>query len=1050
MKRILPLVLLAVCLCASGAEKVWRVEGQDFEAEFSLRVAGELEPGIYPLLTATRKRTVFGVVLRKYEGRRELLFSTARYFTDGKVLVTEFFHDFEPGRKYAVRIRCARGRAELFLDGKLMKSRAYGGTFLPGDLRVTAKAPVTVEVKSLKGAVGKAPPTAKSASASAALPWRVTGDGLTVKPAGKGRWLVTFSGGGRRAVLWSEKKITPARPGEHVRVRGRYKVLSSEYGSMFRMRLNDAPHRPVLTMSGDRFQDAWTQTKPADRPDRFDFSVPGRKGVEYAFNIEFYGNPQRWLLDDVELECAKIVRTGRPPREPENRAYDPVKTAASLGAMKPVAFELVRRAGRMELLLDGRAMSPVIYRRGPHYPYWTRYANFRDAGIDLCYFFAMFGEPSAIHREGVAGMWKGKGRYDFSKMAEELRVIHAINPRARVILALCLGTYPGWEIDHPDSVFMNSRGEVGCGLTTGKVLFYGDEARRQHEAHPGEEFFVCPSYCSAAFRETTCEAVTALTEFLESAPEGKIVCGIHVVGGADGQFFPPDRDATRGEDHCPAAKRAWSDYLKMIYGNDVSRLRKAWGDAAASFEDPGIPGDRERGNDNSGVQPSQRGRDHVLFTSYKMAELRLAVFRAVKKASRGRLMTGCYYPPGTAGNFHFDMMMRSPETDFLIDIRRATPAGSFLLHNKLYIGEADMRVPHCMTPIGNYLFDQPTFENIVRQTVSNIVQREGGMYHLFDIGEAYYHKKETSDFFGRVRAEHDAALADFTVTPGVGVFFDYQQLAGCSYRAADHLDRLTKYAARHVLEHSGVPFQVYSVADIFDPALKLPKIVCFPLLPEFTQEEIARLRARAREAGSVIVWGCWRPRVAASATDFAGFRLSVPPKGALSPLVSAAKSITGVKDGTVLGESYTVPSLGGSFTAFYEKPARIEAEKGDRIAAVYLNDGRPGLIGRTRNGVTEYMNGAPGAFSPEFFRILARRQGADVLSDSNDVIVLAENGILTAVCCRGGEITVNIPRGFEVASSLTGMKYQVKDGRLLFRAANDFEVQSFKLAKKGR
>ncbi|MBQ7207835.1 MAG: hypothetical protein IJS01_08565 [Lentisphaeria bacterium] len=883
----------------------------------------------------------------------------------------------------------------------------------------------------------------------AGIPWRVAGSGLEVKPAGNGRVLVTFSGGGR-AVLWSTKKAAVAAPGEHIRVSGRYKILKSRYGSMFRMRLNNELQRPVLTMSGDRFQDPWTQTKPADRPDRFDFSVAGKKGTEYAFNIEFYGNPQTWLLDEIEIKNTKIVRDGRPPRSPENRSYDPRKVASSLGAMKPVRYRLVRRAGRMELQLDGRAVSPAIYRRGPHYPYWTRYGAFRDAGIHLNYFFAMLGESSPLHKEGVAGLWKGPGKYDFSKLAEELRVIHAIDPEARVILILCLGTYDGWEKDHPDSLFMNAKGQVGYALTTGKVLYYGDEAAKQHEKRPNEEFGPCPSYYSDAFRETSARAAADVAAFLERAPEGKIVCGIHVVGGSDGQFFPPDRDVTRGEDHSPAAKKAWKEYLERIYKNDVSLLRKAWGDPAATFENPGIPGSRERGNDNSGSQPSQRGRDYILFTSYKMAELRLAVFKAIKKASRGRLMTGCYYPPGTSGNFHFDLMMRSKDTDFLIDIKRETPAGSFLLHDKLYIGEVDMRVPGIMTPIGNYVFDRPTFENIVRQAVSNIVQREGGMYHLFDIGECYYSRRETTDFFGRVRAEHDRALADVTVTPGVGVFFDYQQLAGCSYRAADHLDRLTKYAARHVLEHSGVPFQVYSVADIFDERLELPKIVYFPLLPEFGKEEISRLREKAAKSGSVIVWGAWRPRVAAASTVFAGYELAVPEKGALSALLSADPAVTGIGKDAVLGESYTVPGLGGSFVAFYEKPARIVPAPGDKIAAVYANDRRPGLVERRVNGLVEYMNGAPGAFSPEFFRILARRQGGEVLSDSNDVVVLAENGMLTAVCCRGGEITVGVPRGFEVVSSLSGIGYAVREGRLRFRAENDFEVQSFKLVKKER
>ena len=85
------------------------------------------------------------------------------------------------------------------------------------------------------------------------------------------------------------------------------------------------------------------------------------------------------------------------------------------------------------------------------------------------------------------------------------------------------------------------------------------------------------------------EATSALVRHLENSPEGKIVCGIHVVGGADGQFFPLYRDVTRGEDHSPAAKRAWSRYLRGIYKNDVNALRKAWNMPQATFETPVSP-----------------------------------------------------------------------------------------------------------------------------------------------------------------------------------------------------------------------------------------------------------------------------------------------------------------------------------------------------------------------------------------------------------------------------------------------------------------------------
>ncbi|MBR7104388.1 MAG: beta-galactosidase [Lentisphaeria bacterium] len=1026
----------------AAENKLW-LTGDDLEINFSFSAEKPLTDKIHPLLRAVDRKTVLGIVLRQYPGRKQILFNTVRLQKDNKYFVLEFFHPFEPGKTYAVKLAYQQGTARLFLDGKLVKSRSYTAGFVPGRLEVTAQKPLAFQLGKISGAAAAA---ALPAAEKAQNPWRVTGKGLTVKSLGNGRYRLDYDGKGYKGVLWSTRKCTVREKGEHIRARGRYTILKSEYGSMFRFRLNNDPQQPVCTMSGDRHQDPWTQTKPVGTPDRFDFSTVGRPGVPYALNIEFYGNPQSWILEDVTVENTKIVRSGRPESVSENRRYDKEKVLASLRKMKPAAARAIRKEGRMELQIDGRKMSPVIYRRGPFYPHWTRYGQFRDAGIDLCYFFAMFGQLSRTHSMGVGGIWLGKDKYDFSRVDEELRVIHAINPRARVIIALCLGVYPGWEKDHPDAVFMNKKGEIGYEITTGKILYYGQEAFRQHARRPNEEFGPCPSYYSDAFRTTSAEAVGALVKHLESTPEGRIVCGIHINGGADGQFFPLDRDVTRGEDHSPAAKQAWSRYLKKIYKNDLAALRKAWNMPGVTFENPGIPGNTERGNDNSGRPVSMRGRDYVLFTSAMMRDLRLALFRAVKKNSGNRLLTGAYYPPGTAGNFHFDDMMRSPETDFLIDIQRTTPAGSFLLHNKLYIGEVDMRVPDVMPRLGNYVFDDPTFRNVVRQAASNIIQREGGLYHLFDIGEAFYYRKKTTDFFGQVRKEHDSALADFSIAPGIGVFWDYQQLAGYPYRASDHLFRLLKYAQRSVLERSGVPFQVYSVRDIFDERLKLPKILFFPLIPAFSSEEISRLRDRARKSGSVIVWGHWKSRTGETKTNFAGYGLYVPAKEPLS-LLRSVDPASGVRKGAFSGEAYTVNAFGGRFITWYEKPCRILLQKGDRVLGVYANDGKPGFIRRDVNGSIEYMNGAPGAFAPAFFRTLARAAGTDVLSDNDNVIVMAENGLLTCICERGGRITVTVPAGFRVVASTDGRKYTLRGNKLIFTAADDFEVAGFKLSK---
>ena len=51
-------------------------------------------------------------------------------------------HAFETGKQYKIGVKFAGGKAELFLDGKLMKSKPYSGTFLNGSMRNAAKDPV--------------------------------------------------------------------------------------------------------------------------------------------------------------------------------------------------------------------------------------------------------------------------------------------------------------------------------------------------------------------------------------------------------------------------------------------------------------------------------------------------------------------------------------------------------------------------------------------------------------------------------------------------------------------------------------------------------------------------------------------------------------------------------------------------------------------------------------------------------------------------------------------------------------------------------------------
>ena len=149
MKKILPLLLLLLTVFVSAAECV-EIKDNAFETAFSVTVEKPLENKIYPLLRATNKKTVLGVVLRQYPDQKQQLFNTVRLLDDGKFFVLEFRHAFLPGKTYQIKLIYLPEKAEIYLDGKLMKSRPCSGSFLPGVLYNNSAKPVTAEIVNVK------------------------------------------------------------------------------------------------------------------------------------------------------------------------------------------------------------------------------------------------------------------------------------------------------------------------------------------------------------------------------------------------------------------------------------------------------------------------------------------------------------------------------------------------------------------------------------------------------------------------------------------------------------------------------------------------------------------------------------------------------------------------------------------------------------------------------------------------------------------------------------------------------------------------------------
>ena len=1028
------------------------IRPDDWELSFSFRprrlgVADGKPRRISSIVTLREQGKSAAIVLVEYPDRKEQLLNCTINLTGKKACSVQLLRDFPNDRWTEVVITNRGGELVLSVDGKIAQRKTYKGTPLPIRKIIVGSSGdqgVSMDLRQLHLSASQIPVTVfrQTANPPDESEWEVRCYGkakITLSKHDDGL-LVDYNGGdGIAEIIW-KKEVFLAKGQNHIHLKGTYTTLHQEYGSNIEWKLNTIREPRAMSMSGDKSFPLGFQCHPTGERDRVDYSVPALPYTGYRLRIVFDGNPSTLLLHTLDVRSEKIVRDPRPPVKAENRSYDRAAVEASLAKISPCRAAVKIGEGAGELLLDGKPVFPAMYRRGLNYPQWSRYAAFRDEGFTLFTFYSMLNKPSTIHRNAIGNLWQGKDRYDFSGVAEELRVIHSIAPEARVLLAVCVEAYPTWDKDFPQATMTNAKGELGYGRysATFKMVWYGKDVEPNRKKY-GDDIAPAPSLYGEEFRREASRAIEALARFLETDPAGKIVLGIHLTGGADGQYFPLDREVTSGEDHSPSAMRAWSEWLTRKYRTEKA-LRAAWGDPQASLSRPGVPTTHERGWDNTGAPPTQQGVDYTSFINDSLAELRLALFAAVKRGSNGRLLVGAYAPAGYAGNCRLDTLLDSPDTDFLVTILRNSPTGSYLLHRKLHLAEEDLRSPHSMAPIGNYIFDEEYFRCVALEATALSLQRLAGAYYLFDIGECYYHDAPIHGYLGKNMRQLRSVYSPADTPPiQAGVFIDIDQFAGQPYRDASKLRRVAEQETCCALEHSGIPFRVFSARDVFHPDLKLPKLVIFPLQPDFTQTQISELREKARRCGSLIIWGYPLLRRRAEKLDRCGFHLQFR-----SDLSCRRPRL--LSNGKLLGRGYR--AMGSSWFQWHEgSPACIVTEPGDTVLATYGENGPAAIVLRDRNGVKEIFNGAPGAYSPAFLRQIAGLCGATYLSDEDNQVVVAANGFVSVLCERGGKHSFRIPDGMEITASPSAHAFQIKNGILSFQSEMDGGTAIFRLRK---
>lgn len=316
------------------------------------------------------------------------------------------------------------------------------------------------------------------------------------------------------------------------------------------------------------------------------------------------------------------------------------------------------------------------------------YRQFADSGFKVFSLMCYFGhDPVKGGSQGRVGIWQGMGKYDFSQIDAYAEKLFASVPDAMIICHFFCHM-PGWWLKQfPD-----------------EAVVWDDGTRTR---------FV--SLASEKFRKDLTKALSDTFKYISTRPWRSRILGLYAVSGYDGQWFQPMDygPKSRFADYSTHMQKEFRAWLRKKYGNDVSSLRKAWGNPAVTFDNAPIPTRAERIGKDYYLDPvrSRNVLDFAHCTAQQTEDV-ISMIASTMKKDLGGILFGTYYIP--ADTTYRNAQAQRPCTDGIYDNPNfdfaASPLGydchgldqkgtgsnfavnqTMRLNNVFYLGEDDSR-----------------------------------------------------------------------------------------------------------------------------------------------------------------------------------------------------------------------------------------------------------------------------------------------------------------------------------------------------------------------
>lgn len=626
--------------------------------------------------------------------------------------------------------------------------------------------------------------------------------------------------------------------------------------------------------------------------------------------------------------------------------------------------------------------------------------------------------------------WVGDYEFDTSAAVRVVNDFHKRNDQGYIMPRIHLYAPKWWAEKHPEEMTVYIAGN-----------------KDTYDGIVWEQGSSEVSFASEKWRKEAGEGLRQNIRALMALPCAGKILGVqisHSLGG-EWHYWNPFAFPDAGE----PMRKAFAEYMRKKYDNDIDKLRKAWHEDLESFDAVAVPSMKELNNSDVGMFRNPSVNKKVIDYQWAFHQICFDAIeyfcKIVKEESNGKLLTTvCYaYLPDinwtTFGDHRATERLLSSKYIDMIDTPHSYStralgesgylrnyAASLKVNGKILIDESDDRT-HLggadISIVHYHTADIDEVKNILKRAFANVVSNSVGMWYMDQTSGTWYNHPEIYALFSNIRR-----WADYSMTLSRS---DVSEVAVISSMESGfyHLDRstakdnITISVNRHQTEElhrSGAPFARYFIEDIAKGKVKPHKVYVFVDCFYLSQEQRLAIE-QLKKDGNTLVW-FYAPgfvtedNISLEAMEkLTGFNFKLEPRGDVNTELRLVTQKFG-DDTRVFGG--TVPQA----PAFY-----VEANAKE-IWAKFTDHGYPGMAVREFDGwrsVYCYAGAIPSVAVRELYKLA----GVHIYLDSPDNVYVNESWI-GIHCASSGTKTVRLPKKADV--------YEVFTEKLIGKQIDEF------------